>query len=106
MKKIALVGIGKIAVDQHVPSIATSPDWELAGTVSRHESVDGVEAYLDFETMLEARPDMQVVSLCMPPVPRFGAVRLIRTRLRLPFNQVFRSYQVGATRREPRRVRS
>ena len=34
--KIALVGIGKIAVDQHVPAIAGSPDWELAATVSRH----------------------------------------------------------------------
>ncbi len=28
--KIALVGIGKIAVDQHVPAIAGSPDWDLA----------------------------------------------------------------------------
>jgi hypothetical protein len=35
-----------------------------------------------------------------------GAVRLIRTRLRLPFSQVFRSHQVGATRREQRLVGS
>ena len=30
---VALVGIGKIATDQHVPAIAASPDWQLAATV-------------------------------------------------------------------------
>ena len=69
--KIALVGIGKIAVDQHVPAIAASPDWELAATVSRHGTVDGVAAYTDFAAMLAERPDITVVSLCLPPVPRF-----------------------------------
>ena len=69
--KIALVGIGKIAVDQHVPAIAASPDWELAATVSRKGSVDGVESFSDFAAFLAARPDVPVVSLCLPPVPRF-----------------------------------
>jgi D-galactose 1-dehydrogenase len=70
--KIALVGIGKIALDQHVPAIAASTAWELAATVSRHGTVDGVEAYTDFATFLAKRPDVPVVSLCMPPVPRFA----------------------------------
>lgn len=39
--KIALVGIGKIALDQHVPALAASPDWDLAATVSRHGKVEG-----------------------------------------------------------------
>lgn len=69
--KIAIAGIGKIARDQHIPSIAASPDWELAATVSRHGGVDGVDGFSDLETMLAARPDIEVVSLCMPPVPRF-----------------------------------
>ncbi|MBB97026.1 MAG: D-galactose 1-dehydrogenase [Rhodobacteraceae bacterium] len=77
--QIALVGIGKIALDQHVPSIAASPDWELAATVSRRGSVEGVEAFTDFDEMLAARPEVRVVSLCMPPVPRFDyAARAIR----------------------------
>ena len=70
--KIALVGIGKIAIDQHVPAIAASPDWDLAATVSRNGSVDGVEAFTDFGAFLGARPDVTVVSLCMPPVPRYA----------------------------------
>ena len=70
--KIALVGIGKIAVDQHVPAINASPDWELAATVSRKGSVDGVESHTSIEAMLQARPDISVVSLALPPVPRFA----------------------------------
>ncbi|MCY0094948.1 Gfo/Idh/MocA family oxidoreductase [Hoeflea sp. J2-29] len=73
--RIALAGIGKIARDQHVPALAASTDWELAATVSRHGTVDGIEAYDDFAAMLEARPDIGVVSLCMPPVPRFDYAR-------------------------------
>jgi D-galactose 1-dehydrogenase len=69
--KIALVGIGKIAVDQHVPSIAVSDDWNLAATVSRSGTVNGVPAYTDLDTMLAENPEIGVVSLCLPPVPRF-----------------------------------
>ncbi|MGB0658552.1 MAG: Gfo/Idh/MocA family protein [Mangrovicoccus sp.] len=69
--QIALVGIGKIAVDQHVPAISASPDWELAATVSRHGSVEGVEAFTDFDRLLAERPEIRVISLCLPPVPRF-----------------------------------
>lgn len=69
--KVALVGIGKIATDQHVPTLAASPNWQLAATVSRNGSVEGVEAFRDIDTMLKARPDISVVSLCLPPVPRF-----------------------------------
>jgi D-galactose 1-dehydrogenase len=69
--KIALVGIGKIAVDQHVPALAASPDWDLAATVSRKGSVAGIPAYTDFDRLLAERPDLPVISLCLPPVPRF-----------------------------------
>ena len=71
MTPICLVGIGKIAVDQHVPAIAGSDDWELAATVSRSGSVDGVPAFTDFDQMLAQRPDIPVISLCLPPVPRY-----------------------------------
>jgi D-galactose 1-dehydrogenase len=68
--QIALVGIGKIALDQHVPALAASSDWELAATVSRKGSVAGVQSHIDFAEFLAARPEVGVVSLCMPPVPR------------------------------------
>ena len=70
--KVALVGIGKIAVDQHVPAIDASPDWDLACTVSRKGHVDEVQAFAGIDEMLAARPDVGVVSLALPPVPRFA----------------------------------
>ncbi|MCW1917293.1 Gfo/Idh/MocA family oxidoreductase [Rhodobacter sp. KR11] len=71
MTRIALVGIGKIALDQHVPALNASPDFTLSATVSRKGSVEGVPAFTDFATFLAERPDVTVVSLCMPPAPRF-----------------------------------
>ena len=69
--KVALVGIGKIARDQHVPAISSSAEWELAATVSRSGTIEGVESFTDFAAFLNARPDVPVVSLCMPPQPRY-----------------------------------
>ena len=68
---IALVGIGKIALDQHVPALAASADWDLAATVSRAGTVEGIPAYSDFDQMLADHPEIRVISLCLPPVPRF-----------------------------------
>ncbi|MEP0522215.1 MAG: Gfo/Idh/MocA family oxidoreductase [Hyphomicrobiales bacterium] len=69
--QIAIVGVGKIAVDQHIPSISENPEFELAATVSRNGKVDGVEAFTDLTKMLEQRPDVTAVSLCMPPQFRY-----------------------------------
>ena len=69
--KVALVGIGKIALDQHVPALAASAEWELAATCSRQGAVADVPAYRDFAALLDERPEIGVVSLCLPPVPRF-----------------------------------
>ena len=40
--KLALVGIGKIARDQHIPALHASADFELVACASRNASVDGV----------------------------------------------------------------
>ncbi len=74
-RKIALVGIGKIALDQHLPAIAGSSEWELAAAVSRNGRVQGVANFTTIEEMLGACADVAVVSLCLPPVPRFEYAR-------------------------------
>jgi D-galactose 1-dehydrogenase len=70
--KIALVSIGKIARDQHLPAIAASADWDLAATVSRNAEVAGIEGFASLGEMLAARPEIGAVSLCMPPAARFA----------------------------------
>ncbi|CDI08010.1 Gfo/Idh/MocA family protein [Agrobacterium pusense] len=71
--KLAIVGVGKIVRDQHLPAIAGNPDFELICTASRHGTVDGVASYGTIEAMLEAVPDINAVSLCMPPQYRYEA---------------------------------
>lgn len=67
----AVLGVGKIARDQHIPAIAGCPAFHLAATVSRSGGVDDIENFADIDALLTARPDIPVLSLCMPPVPRF-----------------------------------
>ncbi len=71
--KLAIVGVGKIVRDQHLPAIAGDPDFELICTASRHGTVDGVASYGTIEAMLEAVPAIDAVSLCMPPQYRYEA---------------------------------
>ncbi|WP_211098157.1 Gfo/Idh/MocA family protein [Acuticoccus yangtzensis] len=73
--KIAIVGVGKIARDQHVPSIAASPAFTLAATVSGSGGVEGVENFATVDALLSARPDVTAVSFCNPPQVRYAGAR-------------------------------
>lgn len=72
--KIALVGIGKIARDQHIPSIAATEGMALAATASRNPSatIQGVTGYTSLLELLAAEPDVTAVSLATPPQARFA----------------------------------
>ncbi len=73
--KLALVGIGKIARDQHIPALDANPDFDLVATASRNASVDGVTAYGDLASLLEGEPKIDCVSLCTPPMARYADAR-------------------------------
>jgi len=71
--KLALVGIGKIARDQHIPALAADPRFELVACASRHARVDGVANFADIETLLAAVPQLDAISICTPPQAHFEA---------------------------------
>ncbi|WP_337266508.1 Gfo/Idh/MocA family protein [Oryzifoliimicrobium ureilyticus] len=71
--KLAIVGVGKIVRDQHLPSIAANSDFELVATASRHGTVEGVRSFTAIDEMLAAMPEIDAVSLCMPPQYRYDA---------------------------------
>jgi D-galactose 1-dehydrogenase len=73
--RIGVVGIGKIARDQHLPAIAASPQFTLAATASRHAQVAGVPGFDSIEAMLANGPELDAVSICTPPEGRAGIVR-------------------------------
>ena len=71
--KLALVGIGKIARDQHIPALAADPRFELVACASRHARVEGVANFADIETLLAAVPQLDAISICTPPQAHFEA---------------------------------
>lgn len=72
--RIALAGIGKIARDQHIPTLAASSDFELAAAVTSHGPPEGIPGFHTISDMAAAIPDIQAVSICTPPRGRLALI--------------------------------
>jgi D-galactose 1-dehydrogenase len=68
--RIAIVGFGKIARDQHVGAIAAVPGATLAAVASRNAAQPGLPHFATIEELLEQGPAIDAVSLCTPPQVR------------------------------------
>jgi D-galactose 1-dehydrogenase len=68
--RVAIVGLGKIARDQHIPSIAATDGVELAAIASRNASLDGVAHFATLDELLAKAPEIDAVALCTPPQGR------------------------------------
>jgi D-galactose 1-dehydrogenase len=77
---IAIVGLGKIARDQHIPVLAANAAFELIAVASPHHGLDGVPSYSDIETLLSAVPAVSAVALCTPPQVRYEVARYVLQR--------------------------
>jgi D-galactose 1-dehydrogenase len=73
--RIGLVGVGKIARDQHVPAIMADPRFALVATASREGRLENVPAYTDIAAMLAASRPLDAVSICTPPLGRLDIAR-------------------------------
>ena len=77
--KLAIVGVGKIVHDQHVPAIAANADFALVASASRNNTIEGIPGFKSIEDMLAAMPEIEAVSLCMPPQYRYAAAHVALT---------------------------
>jgi D-galactose 1-dehydrogenase len=69
--KIAIIGYGKIAQDQHAPSIAQTEGLELVATVSRSGSAPkGIRAFPTLDALIASGIKVDAVALCTPPEGR------------------------------------
>lgn len=68
--RIAIVGFGKIARDQHLSAIAATPGVTLAAVASRNASLPDLPHFATIEELLEKGPPIDAVSLCTPPQVR------------------------------------
>jgi len=67
--RIAILGFGKIAADQHLPAIAGNPRFELAATSSR--SGEGVaRKFTDWRALIREVEGLEAVAITTPPGPR------------------------------------
>jgi D-galactose 1-dehydrogenase len=73
--KIALVGLGKIARDEHIPAIRANEAFELAAVASPHHKLDGVPNFGDLAALIAGAPDVTAVALCTPPQVRYDIAR-------------------------------
>lgn len=68
---LALVGLGKIARDQHLPAIEATEGLRLAAVASRSRPAMELPVYAELEELLAAEPGIEAVTLCTPPQGRF-----------------------------------
>lgn len=75
MKKpfqIGIVGLGKIARDEHIPAILSNPDFELAFVVDRVIRVDlGIPAFRSLDEAIGSGITFDAISICTSPQVRF-----------------------------------
>jgi D-galactose 1-dehydrogenase len=76
--KIAVVGLGKIAHDQHLPCIAKNSDFKLVAGVSRNSKLENIPSFESLEALIASGISIDAVALCTPP-----SVRLAMTRAAL-----------------------
>ena len=73
--KIALVGLGKIARDEHIPALRANEAFELAAVASPHHKLDGLPNFGDLAALIAGAPDVTAVALCTPPQVRYDIAR-------------------------------
>lgn len=73
--QIGVVGIGKIARDQHLPALAASTEFTLAAVATHHGEVEGIRTHRDTASLLQTHPEIEAVSFCTPPVGRHELAR-------------------------------
>ncbi len=72
--RIAIIGYGKIAEDQHVPSITASGRFELVATSSRSGQGLG-QKFSDWRELIRRVDGLEAVAITTPPAPRYAIAR-------------------------------
>jgi D-galactose 1-dehydrogenase len=72
MRRIGLIGLGKIARERHIPTIATHAAFALAAIADPHGDLSsyGVPAFASHSDMLSTVTGLDAVAICTPPGAR------------------------------------
>lgn len=78
--RMGIVGVGKIARDQHVPCITANPAFALKAAASRNAQLPGIANFRTLEQMLDGGPELDAIAICTPPQLHYQAARLALER--------------------------
>lgn len=68
---VAIVGVGEIARNQHIPAITASDEFKLVAVVNRETPIEGVPNHKCIDSMLAGEQEIAAIALCTPPQVRF-----------------------------------
>lgn len=68
--RIAIVGVGKIARDQHLPALAASDGFDPVACVDPNAASPGLPTFISIQELLAAGIPLDAVSICTPPAAR------------------------------------
>jgi D-galactose 1-dehydrogenase len=78
--RMGIVGVGKIARDQHLPCISANPAFTLEAAASRNAHLPGIANFRTHEQMLDGAPELDAIAICTPPQLHYEAARLALER--------------------------
>ncbi len=73
--RLAIVGLGKIARDQHLPALRADGRFTLAAVVDPQIGVADAPQFDTFDALLASPVGFDAVAICTPPQPRHGLAR-------------------------------
>jgi predicted dehydrogenase len=73
--RVGIVGLGKIALEEHVPALLANDTYKIAACVSTCAQLGGVPFYSSIDTMLDGGQELDAVAICTPPQAHYEAAK-------------------------------
>jgi len=78
--RVGIVGLGKIAQEEHIPALMNNDAFTLVAAVSNKSSAAPVPVFTSPEAMLDAMPDMDAIAICTPPQAHYAPAKMALLR--------------------------
>jgi D-galactose 1-dehydrogenase len=69
---VGIVGLGKIALEEHIPALTANDAFTFVAAVSTKSSLSHVPVFATVEAMLDTMPEIGAVAICTPPQAHYG----------------------------------
>lgn len=70
--RLAIIGVGKIVLDRHLPALAANPGFEVVALVEPRGSMLDLPCFASLAALLAAQVEVDAVVIATPPQVREG----------------------------------